>query len=646
MGIGHDAARSRTFYAAQGFTVLPVNPVTKDALTRNWTNSPAKGAPGSSKDPDQVRTWWVQWPNACVGCAPARSTALSSSTSTSTALSDGFKTIKAFEDVDPNSTATVLTAGNGQHIYYAYSGELKSGTLGEGVDFLAEGRMVIAPGSVRADGKPYLFVNGHDLTVLAPLPGSILAKLKRSPGQKKLDSWSEKIRATPEGDRHNVVRDACWALAHEVAAGKLDETEFRHRIADMAGTCIPPLDRLDTDNLIESALRKAREGKAGGAKEARFTLPDFEPYDEPVDAAELLVGIGTALQSYVSMDGDQVVAVSLWIVHTHCLEATDYTPRLLIRSPTKRCGKCTLLRVISKLVRRPLSLSGVTAAMLFRSIAAFSPTLLLDEADNAGLKHNEDLRAVLNEGVYAEAVIGRTVGDDHEPKLFPIFAPAVLAAIGNMPPPLMDRSVIIEMRRKLKSEKKERFDRRKIDHLTELGRKAARFAADNVSALAVADPEVPESLNDRQLDGWRPLLAIADLAGPTWGQRARTAAVNLCRAADDDDHEEPALTLLVDCLSIFEDLKNRGKAGYEADPAKGIEAEISSAELMQQLHALENRPWGEWGRLRKPITQHAIARLLKAYDIKPGNVGPREKRAKGYLWAAFDDPWKRYGGRS
>ncbi len=328
------------------------------------------------------------------------------------------------------------------------------------------------------------------------------------------------------------------------------------------------------------------------------------------------------------------------------IEATDYTPRLLIRSPTKRCGKSTLLRVIGKLVRRPLSLSGVTAAMLFRSIAAFSPTLLLDEADNAGLKHNEDLRAVLNEGVYAEAVIGRTVGDDHEPKLFPIFAPAVLAAIGNMPPPLMDRSVIIEMRRKLKSEKKERFDRRKIDHLTELGRKAARFAADNVSVLAAADPEVPESLNDRQLDGWRPLLAIADLAGPNWGQRARTAAVNLCRAADDDDHEEPALTLLADCLSIFEDLKNRGKAGYEADPAKGIEAEISSAELMQQLHALENRPWAEWGRMRKPITQHAIARLLKAYDIKPGNVGPREKRAKGYLWAAFDDAWKRYGGRS
>ncbi|SFJ15154.1 Bifunctional DNA primase/polymerase, N-terminal [Phyllobacterium sp. CL33Tsu] len=632
-------------YASQGFTVLPVNPVNKHALTKNWTNATANGVPGSSKDPDQVRTWWEQWPNACIGLRTGKINGFVVVDIDKHGLSDGFKTIKAFEDVDPNSTATVLTAGDGNHIYYSYAGELKSMTLGEGVDFLAEGRMVIAPGSVRSDGRHYQFVNGRDLTTLAPLPNSVLARLKRSAGQKQLDTWSAKIEATREGDRHNVVRDASWALAHEVVNGRLDEGEFRQRIVDMAGTCLPPLDGLDTKNLIESALRKARDPKVDSRKDVRFTLPDFEPIEEPVQAAELLVGIGTALQTYVSICGDQIVAAALWIVHTHCIEATDYTPRLLIRSPTKRCGKSTLLRIIGKLVRRPLPLSGLTAAMLFRSIAAFSPTLLLDEADNAGLTHNEELRAVFNEGVYREAVIGRTVGDDHEPKLFPIFAPAVLAGIGNLPATLMDRSVIIEMRRKLKSENKERFDRRRIDHLTALGRKAARFAADNMPALSAADPEVPESLNDRELDGWRPLLAIADLAGAAWGERARTAAVNLCGLADDNDDEEPALTLLADCFRIFEDLKSRGRAGYEPDLTSGVEAEIPSVELMQQLHMLEDRPWSEWGRMRKPITQHAIARLLRPYDIRPGNVGSRQSRAKGYLWAAFDDAWKRYGGR-
>ena len=118
--------------------------------------------------------------------------------------------------------------------------------------------------------------------------------------------------------------------------------------------------------------------------------------------------------------------------------------------------------------------------MLFRSIGDHRPVLLLDEADNAGLKHNEDLRIVFNEGVFAEAVIGRTVGDSHEPKMFPIFAPAALAGIGAMPATLMDRSIIIRMRRKLRSETKTRFDRRNVGHLAELGRQAARFAIENV----------------------------------------------------------------------------------------------------------------------------------------------------------------------
>ena len=54
-------------YATQGFTVLPVNPVTKGPLTKNWTNRPDKGEFGSSKDVDQITIWWTQWPHACVG---------------------------------------------------------------------------------------------------------------------------------------------------------------------------------------------------------------------------------------------------------------------------------------------------------------------------------------------------------------------------------------------------------------------------------------------------------------------------------------------------------------------------------------------------------------------------------------------------
>ena len=542
-------------YAAQGFTILPVNPATKAPLIKNWTNRPDKGEFGSSKDLDQVTAWWTQWPTACVGLRTGKVNGIVVVDIDRHGHCDGFKTIRDFDGVDPTKTATVLSAGGGQHLYYAYAGELKSTTLGEGVDFLAEGRQVIAPGSVRADGKPYLFVNGHDLSALAPLPGSVLAKLKRSPGQQRLDDWSTRIEATAEGERHSKVRDACWSLAHDVVAGKLDETEFRSRIADMATTCRPPMDRLDVENSIESALRKVRaesrqEGQAGR---------------------------GAGLQAAGLRAGRRAGAG-----RRHARRYRQGAARLCRhgRIPGARpppCGCCIATRSRRPTIRRGcgsphrcdgaasrpccgscrswcrgrLHLVAFRRALLFRSIGDLRPTIMLDEADNAGLSDNPDLKIVLNEGTWRGAVIGRLVGDGHEPKFFPIFAPVVFAGIGDkVPGPLLDRSITLRLRRKLPSETKIRFDRRRIDHLTALGRQATRFALESAADLAEADPAVPDSLNDREMDGWRPLLAIADMAGGTWPEAARTAAVLLAEADEFDD--EPALLLLRDCRAIFE----------------------------------------------------------------------------------------------
>ena len=279
---------------------------------------------------------------------------------------------------------------------------------------------------------------------------------------------------------------------------------------------------------------------------------------------------------------------------------------------------------------RPLPLSGVSAALLFRTIGDLRPTIMLDEADNAGLNDNPDLKIVLNEGTWRGAVIGRLVGDGHEPKFFPIYAPVIYAGIGDkVPGPLLDRSITLRLRRKIASETKTRFDRRRIAHLTVLGRRAARFATENAAALAEADPDVPAGLNDREMDDWRPLLAIADMAGGAWPEAARTAAMLLAEA--DEFEDEPALLLLRDCRKVDDE-----KATFED--------EITSAELVKNLHALEDRPWMEWGRAKKAITANGVARLLKRYDIKPITLGSGDHRPRGYCWAQFDDAWKRYGG--
>ena len=66
--------------------------------------------------------------------------------------------------------------------------------------------------------------------------------------------------------------------------------------------------------------------------------------------------------------------------------------------------------------------------------------------------------------------------------------------------------------------------------------------------------------------------------------------------------------------------------------------EISSKRLVDELARIEGGPWAQWGkgRHRKPITQNALARLLKPHKVFPADVGPEHARRKGYKRAQFE----------
>jgi hypothetical protein len=64
--------------------------------------------------------------------------------------------------------------------------------------------------------------------------------------------------------------------------------------------------------------------------------------------------------------------------------------------------------------------------------------------------------------------------------------------------------------------------------------------------------------------------------------------------------------------------------------------DISSKRLTEELTRIEGGPWAQWGKGRKPITQNALARLLKPYNVSPTDVGPEHARRKGYRRAQFE----------
>ena len=227
------------------------------------------------------------------------------------------------------------------------------------------------------------------------------------------------------------------------------------------------------------------------------------------------------------------VAIALWVLHAHALDAASYSPILDISSPTWRCGKSQLLDLLQMLVPKPLPGVNITKATVFRMVEQWSPTLLIDEADTF-LKENDELRGILNSGhKRSMALIPRCVGDDNEVKLFSTWCPKAIAHIGRIHSTLEDRSIRICLRRKLKSERVDPLPT-KDDAYDDIRRRCARFVADNLARLKGASPAVPSDINDRAADNWRPLLAIADLCHEEWGEIARDAAARLSGVDDDE----------------------------------------------------------------------------------------------------------------
>jgi hypothetical protein len=392
-------------------------------------------------------------------------------------------------------------------------------------------------------------------------------------------------------------------------------------------------------------VRAARGETASTPGQGRpINLSDTEPFPEAVDGAALLDALSSTIRDYVIVSDVQADAVALWSVHTHAHDASDVSPKLVTKSVQKRSGKTRMTEVLDRIVARPLFTSGIKPAALLRIIEMQAPTLLLDEMDTAMKQDREmaeALRGIINSGFNrsgARFIMNvPTPGGGFEPRQFSTWAPQLLSGIGDLPDTVRDRSIEIEMMRKRSDEKVKRLRRKDGNDLQVLCQKSARWARDNLENLRDATPEIPYGLGDRAADTWEPLFAIADLAGGDWPRRARKAALALSgeHVVEDDNI---GTMLLSDIHTIF-----------DVDPqvyvTKDEEKQIPSERLVVALVAIEGRPWAEFGRMRKPLTQNSLARLLKPYKIRPGTirVGPGEEdTAKGYKLAHFADVFPRY----
>jgi hypothetical protein len=107
----------------------------------------------------------------------------------------------------------------------------------------------------------------------------------------------------------------------------------------------------------------------------------IEPWPEQVTGTEIALDIQELLKNHVILDNHQITATVLWVFGSYCIDAFPIFPKLLLTSPTKRCGKTTLMRILHCIVHRSLIASNTSAAAIFRSVELWKPSLLIDEAD-------------------------------------------------------------------------------------------------------------------------------------------------------------------------------------------------------------------------------------------------------------------------
>ncbi len=427
----------------------------------------------------------------------------------------------------------------------------------------------------------------------------------------RIDPIAEAIARLSE-DAGAIFEPAILDALREVRAGDPAQwARYRQAIKATKVVSLPDLDRITQP-----------DNASNGGTCTIFA--EVEAWPEAVDGGALLDDIAEVLRTHVIADAETIHAAALWAAFTWFIDVVNVAPIANITAPEKRCGKTVMLGALARLSYRPLAVSNIAPAALFRALELWCPTLLIDEVD-AFLSEHEEARGILNAGFTRDtAFVIRCVGDDHLPTRFNVWGAKALCGIGKIADTLADRSIPLRLRRKVPGERTTKIRHADGALFGQLCQKLARFANDNRDTIRQARPAEIEGLNDRANDCWEPLLAIAEAAGGHWPKRARHAAAVLHGL--EEEAPSAGAELLRDVQAIFETKRT---------------ARLFSSELLTALCDDDEAPWSTWNR-GKPITPRQLSERLKGFGIKSRQMRRGYENKKGYELADCIDAFNRY----
>jgi hypothetical protein len=210
---------------------------------------------------------------------------------------------------------------------------------------------------------------------------------------------------------------------------------------------------------------------------------------------------------------------------------------------------------------------------------------------------------------------------------FSVFCPKVLAGIGNFPPTITDRAIVIAMQRRKDSEKVARFLYRTAEPegkvLTDWAESFCTQRREEISAAYGA--ATLDFISDRDAEAWSPLFAILSVAAPERLPELQVCAEHLTQSkASNAEDDSLALRLLADMRDVWP----------ESEP------KIFTVELLRLLKGVEDGPWASDDK----FDGRKLSRFLRPFKVKPATVQIGSENRKGYFREETEAAFARYLG--
>ena len=373
---------------------------------------------------------------------------------------------------------------------------------------------------------------------------------------------AQTVAPAPVADAMDRLRDRAAALRERtgpVSGREQREADYRAR-QEARG------ERQAARDARRAAEPAAVAVRASGAVASQ--APAIAPRRADIDGARLLEQAGLFLLDYASFPSPAAaVACTLWAAHAVARDASRdliwrASPRLLLTSAEPGSGKSTVLDLLAILCRsRAGRLGTVTAPGLVQLLGQLREPAFPDEVQSTfgNGRRAEEVRRIINAGYTRRAAA--LTGRGAKASLTNVFGPVAMAGLDSLITDTngrltdtLARCIIIRMCRPAR--RMPELDERGEDRGDAIAAALAGWAASvqgemrsTAQALADAAAIGEDGLEDigdggRVAQIWRPLFAVADVAGGMWPAAAREACFELSAAAGDLDAAADAMEQL------------------------------------------------------------------------------------------------------